>query len=553
MSLGFQLGILRGRFLWRSFQQQLEHPREAQQALLCQILSQNQGTRFGLRHSFARMQSVADYQAGVPIADYEGFRPWIEQLQLGERNVLTSEHPFMFALTSGTTGQPKYIPITKSSRQGTARVTAMWVYRCLADHPKAFDGKALIVVSPAVEGLTPCGIPFGSASGYIYQNSTWAIRHISALPYSLFCIKDYGARYYAMMRFAIEQNISFISTPNPSTIKRLVTIADQRRDQLIRDIRDGVISQEMDIEPDLKRELQRSLKPNARRARELEHILSEVGFLDPKAYWPDLAVIGCWKGGTVGATVEQLGSWFSPEVGLRDIGYLASEAQMSLPITDHGCGGILAVGTNFYEFIPEAEMGRTGARILTAKQLEEGVNYYLLLTTTTGLYRYDINDVVRVTGFYRHTPVIEFVRKGRDMVSLTGEKLHVEQVIQALKAAQDSIGVVVEHYRMVGDVDACRYDLKLELKAYPVPDDALLALGRSVDKHLGALNIEYDQKRRSGRLGPPCIHVMSQGWHTRRLQAKLASGLRDVQFKDTLLGLPDAEDGLMNPAKILTL
>jgi hypothetical protein len=79
MSLESWLGTLRGRFLWRSFQRQVERPGEVQQALLRQTLSQNQHTSFGRRHLFAKMQSVADYQAAVPVADYEGFRPWIER------------------------------------------------------------------------------------------------------------------------------------------------------------------------------------------------------------------------------------------------------------------------------------------------------------------------------------------------------------------------------------------------------------------------------------------------------------------------------------------
>ena len=289
------------------------------------------------------------------------------------------------------------------------------------------------MVSPAVEGYTQGGTPFGSASGYIYQNAAWAIRRSYDLPYSVFSIADYDAKYYAIMR--------------------LVTTADGRRDQVIRDIHDGAIDRELDIAPELRRELSARLRPNPVRARELERIVEREGFLDPKGYWPDLSLVGCWKGGSVGVTVERLKPWFGDEMPFRDIGYRASEAQMTLPVQDEGSAGILALDTNFYEFVPEAAMEREDARVLTAGQMEEGESYYVLLTTPTGLYRYDINDVVRVAGFYRQTPMLEFVRKGRDMVSLTGEKLHVGQLIQAMAVAQERTGMQVAHYRAIGNVE----------------------------------------------------------------------------------------------------
>src|SRR5437867_11355096 len=87
---------------------------------------------------------------------------------------------------------------------------------------------------------------------------------------------------------------------------------------------------------------------------------------------------------------------------------MASEAQISLPISDRGAAGILAIDANFYEFIPETEIGGANPTTLTCAELDEGGTYYIILTTPGGLYRYDINDVVRVTGFYRVVAQIDF-------------------------------------------------------------------------------------------------------------------------------------------------
>ena len=542
MSFPSQLSRLRGRFLWRSFQRRTNRPEAAQQELLNRLLAANRDTAFGRCHGFSSMATTKDFQEGVPVGDYETYRPWIDQVIQGEHRVLTADQPYMFTLTSGTGGQPKLIPVNRSTKTNSSRLSALWLYRALADHPQLLEGKALAVVSPAVEGHTATGIPFGSASGHIYQHASWYLRRRYAVPYDVFAIKDFEAKYYTIMRIAIEQNVSFIATPNPSTILRLVTTADHNREQIIRDIYDGTLSAKFDIETVIRQQLKSTLNPNVKRARELEAMLTSNESFAPRYYWPNLKLVGCWKGGSVGTTISRIEPWFRPGMPFRDIGYLSSEAQVTLPVQDAGSAGILALDSNFYEFIPEADIDSSNPTALTVGQLQAGESYYILITSPTGLYRYDINDVVKVSGYYQKTPILEFVRKGRDMVNLEGEKLHVGQLIQAVESAQRSTGVKVEYFRGVGNVGASRYDLKIELAEGSLNDELVKQLGREIDSRLAELNIEYDQKRRSGRLHAPHVQVMAKGWSSRRVKAKLDRGLRDVQFKDNLLGLPDEED-----------
>ena len=542
MSLMSQLAGLKGRWSWRRFERSAKHPEESQRRLLQRILKGNSDTAYGRAHGFTEMRSAEDYRGGVPIGDYEAFRPWVERLKEGESSILTAEDPYMFNLTSGTTGHPKFIPATRSTAQMTKRLSRLWLYRCLVDHPKALDHKALVIVSPAIEGYTACGIPFGSASGNIYSNASWVIRRRYAIPYPVFTIKDYQAKYYAIMRFAIEQRVSLVATPNPSTVLRLVTTVDMHRDQIIRDVHDGTLSKDIDISPEVREEVEASLEPNPKRARELERTIDDTGSLRPKDYWPELAVVGCWKGGSVGATVESLRPWFRKGMPFRDIGYLSSEASVTLPTEDEGCRGIPALDANYYEFIPESEIESGNPSVLGVEELKDGESYYILLTSPNGLYRYDINDVVRVAGYHNRTPLLEFMRKGRDMTNLEGEKLHVSQLIQAVEAARESMGIGIEYYRAVGRAGESRYALQIEFKANPVADEAVVRLGRAIDDSLSGLNIEYNQKRRSGRLHPPAVQVMAEGWSSRRLEAKLGRAVRDIQFKDELLGLHDEND-----------
>ena len=310
MSFVSQLSGLKGRWSWSRFENITKHPEEAQWKLLRRILRTNRDTAYGREHGFSSMRSVEDFQGGVPIADYESFRPWVDKVKRGERGVLTAEDPYMFALTSGTSGQPKSIPVTRATGRMSKRLSRLWLYRCLVDHPKVLDHKALVIVSPAVEGHTESGIPFGSASGNIYKKASWVIRRRYAVPYPVFTIKDFEAKYYAIMRFAIEQRVSLVATPNPSTILRLITTADRYRDRLIKDIHDGSLSREFDISEGVREEVKAQLKPNPKRARALERMVADSGSLRPEGYWPELALVGCWKGGSVGSTVDRLRPWF---------------------------------------------------------------------------------------------------------------------------------------------------------------------------------------------------------------------------------------------------
>jgi hypothetical protein len=362
------------------------------------------------------------------------------------------------------------------------------------------------------------------------------------VPYEVFTIEDFDAKYYAIMRFAIAQPISLLITPNPSTILRLVKAAETHREQLVRDVHDGTLTEDAQIPLETRRAMRPHLKPNPARAKELERLAIGADTFTPEHYWPQLALVGCWKGGSVGAALNMIKPSFPQGIPFRDIGYLSSEAQATICIQDEGSAGILALESNFYEFIPEAEMDSPSPVTLGVGQVEAGETYYIVITSPAGLYRYDINDVVRVAGFFRKTPLVEFLRKGRDMVSLTGEKLHVTQLIQAVEKAQLLVGLKVAYFRAVGNVEASRYDLKLELAEDHVSDESVVTLGRAIDEEISKLNIEYEEKRRSARLHAPHVHVMSQGWSAKRLGAKIGRAARDTQFKDALLGLQDEDD-----------
>src|SRR5262249_51568850 len=156
----------------------------------------------------------------------------------------------------------------------------------------------------------------------------------------------------------------------------------------------------LDVPPDVRAALAGRLRRRyPRRARELEEIVRRTGTLYPRDYWPAHCLLGNWTGGSVGAYLRHYPRYYGA-MPVRDIGLIASEGRMTSPRDDGTPSGVLDVTTHYFEFIPEEEGDSPQPTVLSADELVEGRNYYILLTTSYGLYRYHIHDLVRVTGFF---------------------------------------------------------------------------------------------------------------------------------------------------------
>ncbi len=546
MSMLSQILItIAGRRAARRFEAATHDPIGTQHRKLMAIVKKNRDTEYGKEHGFSRIQSLNDWQKAVPIVSYDDIRERVERMTRGETKVLTAEHPVMFARTSGTTGHPKYIPVTPTC-QGSDHADQMraWLHYARADHPTMLSGKVVSLVSPAVEGYTPCGIPYGSTSGVMYRDMPWAVRSTYAIPYPVFEIEDYEAKYYCLMRIGIANEISLVGTANPSSIVKMCEMANAHGNALLRDLADGTLRPDLDVPKPIRESLSGHFKPMREKARRLEQARQKrSGKLLPVDYWPGLSLIACWKGGTVGRHVERFSSWFDPDgtktIPVRDWGYLSSEARGSIPVSDEGSGGVLTVASNVYEFVEAEELEEDPQtpeawRILGVADLQVGKQYYIFLTTTGGLYRYDINDVIEVVGQYNRTPIISFCRKGRGMTSITGEKVSVDQIIEAFEHSARSVGIAVDHFKAEADVEEARYVFTMEAPG-PIPHERLLEMLESLESHLSSLNIEYAAKRKSLRLNPPILMVMKPGWYDNDRKRLVAEGKRLFQAKTILL------------------
>jgi hypothetical protein len=509
-------------------------PAQAQDRLLRKIVGANAGTEFGRRHGFGGISSFREFQERVPICAYEDLEPYIDAQMQGRPNQLTKEPPVLFTTTSGTTGNRKYIPMTREGKRAKSQVTWLWMCGLYRDHPGVVGGRILSVVSPEVEGHAPSGVPYGAESGHGYRTLPGPVRSMYTAPYGVFAIEDYEAKYYTLLRLAAGQDISLIATVNPSTVLLLGDKLAHHTESIIRDVRNGSLSADIPVPQDLRDSLH--LRPDPDRARRLEQAATSAGgVLRPGLAWPKLAAIGCWKGGTVGAYLERFDTYFPQRPPVRDFGYYATELRGSVPLSDDGDAGVVGVATNVLEFHPAGEdRAPEGRELLRVEQLQAGERYFVYVTNASGLYRYDMNDIVEVAGHHHQTPLIRFVQKGKGVVSFTGEKLYETQVIaavdQALAARRGRYHFIAAVAELV-DGTTPRLVHLIEFDD-PVADHDGSALVDRLDTALGEQNDEYLTKRKSLRYGAPVIRVVRSGEFDRYRRRMVESGQRgDGQFK----------------------
>ena len=528
----------RGR---RALGELLAHARDVarwQEHVLLEKIHRNACSDFGRDFGLAHIRSVKDFQARMPITQYQDYDSYIERVKQGQLQAMfgPGQRVHMLAMTSGTTATPKFIPVTDPFLEEYRRGWLIWGIKAFTDHPQAMFRHIVQVVSSAEELHTPAGIPCGSISGLIAHMQKPLVRGLYCVPSCTGAIKDVRAKHYTAVRLSVPHPVGFMTSANPSTLVQLAKTGNAYAESLIRDVADGTLSETFDIPRAVRDALQRRIsKKRKRLSRRLERILADRGHLYPVDYWPSLRLLGNWKAGAVGRYLRLYPEYYG-DTPVRDIGLLASEGRMTIPLSDDGSAGVLDVDSHFFEFVPEAEVDAAHPTVLLCHEAEVGQNYFVLLTTSSGFYRYNIYDLVRVVDRCGQTPVVEFLNKGAYIASVTGEKLSERQVVQAVDQVVDQHGLPVQTYMMAPCwADPPYYALILEQDAVGPQSDAR-AWVAEIDAALCRLNLEYRSKRESRRLGPVRVKLVPTGtWEAFDRQRLHRTGGSAEQYKHPCL------------------
>lgn len=522
-------------------------PRAAQLRKLRKIVSANAGSQFGREHGFSSIKSWEDFSNAVPIRDYEGFRPYVESLMVGKTKVLTVEQPFMFASTSGTTGESKYIPVTNGYIKEFRAASVVSGYYLLKNFPGLASGIAFSMTSPAEQGRTACGIPYGAISGTLFKKEPFLVKkYISPIPYEAYLIADYESRYYTLLRLALTQPVALFYTLNPSTIMLLCQKLQQHARSLIKDVRDGTTTPPVELEPRTLAAFKHLTKPDRELAEVLEKLLLRDQFT-PEHIFPTLQVVSCWTKAAASFYLADFPKFFG-DTPVCDITYGASEGRGTVFLGPDK--QMLAISSHFYEFIPESEIESEKPTVLLADQLTVGENYFILFTTSSGLYRYNLNDVVKCTGFHNATPLLEFQYKGGATHSFTGEKLTEAQIVEAMRRAMSEGALKARFFTVIPQFrPQPHYEVWIEPthgiaatselqsdrpNQFVINRESIAEVEELIakfERELCRENCEYETKRESLRLGAAAYKLLEPGTYERLRKQLVKEGTPDSQIK----------------------
>jgi len=451
----------------------------------------------------------------VPVRTHSELLPWLDRVAQGEERVLVKERVRMLLETSGTTGRPKHLPVTRTWEETVQQAQRLWSLGLIRDHADLSKGKLFTLVSPAVHGHSSGGLPIGSNTGRIRAAQPYWLRRRYAVPRDVMDIDDAIVRQYVALRFALVSDVRAITTANPSLVLLLFRRLAEWREALSADIRDGTVRSgpALDIRPSVRKKLERRL-----RAQPIPKDWS------PQALW-NLSSVNCWTGGPATFFADRLRAVLDG-VPVRELGVNASEGTFAIPLANDWPGSVLWVGGHLMEFIGSDGEPRW------AWELEEGQHYRLVVTTSAGLWRYDMEDLVEVVGFCEQTPLVRFVGKSGRFLNAVGERVTAAQVSAAMVKIKGGIDGFTVGVKM-GDVP--RYVIAFEGKS------SGSAVAETFDLALSNLNVEYESKRKSGRLGVPEWCVLPSGHYTRYRAQRLAEGAPDGQLKDPVLAINAVE------------
>jgi hypothetical protein len=537
LALGL-VGILQKRKLDKAS----KNCKKAQAATLRSILEYAKDSEWGVKHKYAEIltassdeELVKKFQENVPPCDYEDLRPYVERHKNGEANVLFPGKPMMYATTSGTTKEPKWIPITDEYYSNVySKMSKLWLYSFMMHRPKVFYNVCTSIVGKATEGTAPDGTLYGSVSGVTRRDCPEFIKALYAESDQVYNISDYKARYYTIMRTGIEHDVHLVVTANPSTIVEMQNNVNEFFDAYVEDIEKGTLNENLPIAPEIRKIIAARFSPNPERAKELRELKAKYPNILPKHYWPNLQVLTTWKCGNTHVYLDKFKDSFPEDMLHQEFGYFASECRAGL-VMNGADDTVLFPHMHYFEFVKAEELDSPNPTFLQLHEIKKGERYAIYVTTFAGLYRYNMNDLVEVTDFYGTIPTIQFVQKINGIISLTGEKLHEKQFITAVQQVEKETGNRLKFFVAFANIQDSNYSFYYEFADKNTTQETAEKFSELVDKYLKEVNCEYEAKRNSLRLKDPVTFRLQENSFETFKSRCIDEGARDGQFKLNLL------------------
>ena len=484
----------------------LRHPVEVQNEVLYELLSEAKHTFLGKKYGFKDIKSYASFAENVPIQQYESIEPLIERNRRGEQNVFWPSKIQWFAKSSGTTNaKSKFIPVSDEA-----------IDDC---HMKA--GKDMLCLfinnNEDTEIFKGKGLRLGGSSAIYEDNDTY--------------FGDLSAIIIENMPFWAD----FSSAPSQKTA--LMTEWEAKMDAIINEtIKEDITS--LSGVPSWMLVL-------------LNRVLEVTGKDNILEVWPNLEVY--FHGGVNFKPYKEQYEKLIPKKNFRYYEtYNASEGFFAIQDRNGSDELLLMLDYGiFYEFIPMDQYIGEDSVAIPLEDVKEGVNYAIVISTNSGLWRYLIGDTVKFTNLKPYR--IKITGRTKHFINVFGEELVIENAEDALEVACSKCNASVMEFTvapvfMNGDKSG-GHEWLIEFKKSP---ENLEDFANCLDEALKELNSDYEAKRYLNMtIDMPTVHKAPKGLFYQWLKSKdklggqhkvpRLSNTRD--YLDELLGLYQSEAG----------
>lgn len=541
------LGVFLGEVTLAKFERTSKNPMKAQQKLLNKIIKKNKNCELGKKLGFADIHSMEEFREKVPLSTYEDYDALVDRMiHNREKNIMYTGANIRYCSSSGSVGKPKVLP--KS-------IFDLWNMQCCgfsctvattARHIKKHKGKKLpAIMGPLVIILTGHKLEDGKMCNGAGQVPLTYLKPFSDFfvtsPVSLLYPEheELLDTSYLQLRFALqEKKVSYIGSIVITLVTTMFDYLEENWEQLCDDIEHGTIGENIKITPELRAEYEKKLKPNPKRAEFLRNEFRK-GFDTPIAprIWPKLTFAYGMIGSNLKVYVEKLRRSIGDDIPIHNMGYAAAEGFFAMPTELDTHDSALIPYSIFFEFIPvnddiddddETETPKT----LLLNEVEVGKKYELVVTNSSGLYRYRMEDIVQVTRMHNDTPVIEFLYRKNLSMNVANEKTTTAMVDYAAKKMFERTESDFVGYSFYPDFSSNppRYCLFTEIKG-DVTEEKRQQMIDVLDEELKDVNEKYYKYRRWGMLNRPEILILKPNAYWDYRESLRAQGVVLNQIK----------------------
>ncbi|KAG8086023.1 hypothetical protein GUJ93_ZPchr0010g10973 [Zizania palustris] len=531
---------------------------KVQRRVLVEILAQNAPAEYLCRLGVSGAAPGADeaFRRLAPLVTYEDILPFVVRIANGDTSPILSGKPIREFLTSSGTsgGERKLMPTIEEEMERRSRLYSLLMPVMSRVVPGLDKGKAMYLYFVKAESRTPGGLPARPVLTSFYRSRYFLERPHD--PYTVYtspdeavlCVDAYQSMYAQLLCGLVHRaDVLRVGAVFASGFLRAIRFLEKHWPRLCRDIRKGELDGEI-TDRAVRGAVEKVLRADPVLADAIEAECAKPSWQGIiRRVWLNTKYIDVIVTGAMAQYIPTL-EFYGGGLPLTCTMYASSECYFGLnlnPMCKPSEVGYTLIPTMcYFEFLP-VNSGNTGATpepdhrdLIDLVDVKLGHEYELVVTTYSGLYRYRVGDVLRVTGFKNEAPMFSFVRRKNVALSIDADKTDEAELHAAVSGAVQHLapfGASLVEYTSYADAGTIpgHYVLFWELSApsggteipASVFDNCCLAVEEE-------LNSVYRQGRASDRsIGPLEIRVVSDGTFDKLMDYALSRGASINQYK----------------------